>query len=54
MFSCGFCEIYKNIFFTEFLWVTDSLLFFLYPYLYPKHMPNLVMIHEKTKFGDDP
>ena len=29
MFSCGFCEIYKNIFFTEFLWVTDSLRFFI-------------------------
>ena len=44
LFSCGFCGICKNIFFTEFLWVTDSLLFFIISLFIPK---------THAKFGND-
>ena len=42
MFSCEFCDISKNTFFTEHLWVTASLL---YPLLFIKSMTYSLNIH---------
>ena len=42
MFSCEFCDISKNTFFTEHLWVTASLL---YPLLFIKSMTYSLNIY---------
>ena len=57
MFSCEFCEVYKNTFFTEHLWATASVIMrrsdlslqssFVIKLYQPKENPTVGQISEK-------
>ena len=59
MFSCEFCEVYKNTFFTEHLWATASVIMrrsdlslqssFVIKVYQPKENPTVGQISEKKK-----
>ena len=48
MFSCEFCEIFKNIFFIEHLWVNASVSFAVYAVL-KSHAGKMSVIYKIVK-----